>query len=122
MKLCTGAQWLLACTGKTGLTWPYGNSYQPDACNTESGKVRRIRAGTPCVSRFGVYDMSGNVAEWTRDRLSRSQGKATVRGGHMNSGSPGSAEGAACSSHKAYPRALVHHTIGFRCCREFDVK
>jgi len=32
-RLCTSTEWLAACQGPDQTTWPYGNTYEPGACN-----------------------------------------------------------------------------------------
>lgn len=32
-RLCTSAEWLAACRGPDEQRWPYGEDYEPDACN-----------------------------------------------------------------------------------------
>jgi hypothetical protein len=69
-SLCTTAQWLRACMGEADAKWPYGESYVSGICATgfdpESQK-RPFLSGTftNCRSKQGIYDMSGNVSEWT---------------------------------------------------------
>lgn len=49
-RLCTSAEWLLACQGPDGFTWPYGETYDPDACND-------TYEGThPVVDYFGTSE------------------------------------------------------------------
>lgn len=49
-RLCTSDEWLLACRGAEGRTWPYGDAYDPDACNTE------YAGGHPVCDYFGTCD------------------------------------------------------------------
>ena len=68
--LCSTKQWLRACMGDTETRWPYGEAYVSGLCATgfdpESQK-RPFASGafTLCRNQAGLYDMSGNVAEWT---------------------------------------------------------
>lgn len=63
--LCSKDEWVRACKGPDYLMFPYGNSYDFGACNTEGLEVVASGAFDRCVSGFGVHDMSGNVFEWT---------------------------------------------------------
>lgn len=70
ITLPTVAQWQRAAQGDEDHFFPWGNHYHEDYCNTrESG----IQMTTPVnrydngVSPYDVYDMAGNVWEWTLD-------------------------------------------------------
>ncbi len=107
-RLCTGGEWRSAC----GRVYPYGREFDPVLCNTMSmnGDPRAVaRSGyyKRCRSPWGVYDMSGNVAEWTSD--------GRVRGGN----SVRTAESARCDSAKRVGGTAGY--IGFRCCAEPDL-
>lgn len=68
-RLCTSVEWVRACSGPEKYAYPYGNEYDPSRCNTiDNPRSRGIApAGSYplCVNGYGLYDMSGNVAEWT---------------------------------------------------------
>ena len=54
-RLCTSEEWLAACRGPDGLTWPYGDDHVDGACNDHYAGVH------PVVDYFGtstgVWDM-----------------------------------------------------------------
>jgi sulfatase modifying factor 1 len=54
-RLCTSPEWLAACQGPAGLTWPYGDEHVDGACNDHYAGVH------PVVDYFGtstgVWDM-----------------------------------------------------------------
>ncbi len=93
-RLCTDAEWLRACRGPTGTTWPYGDVRQPGACNDARAQHPAIEyfqttepwiwseLDHPCLNQLfdglarggayaacstfeGAFDMAGNLAEWT---------------------------------------------------------
>lgn len=49
-RLCSSEEWLLACQGPEGWTWPYGGTYDADACNDT------YEGGHPVVDYFGTAD------------------------------------------------------------------
>jgi serine/threonine protein kinase len=104
-RLCSSSEWSIAC----GPKYPYGKDYSPDKCNTvdEEGLERPVLpAGSKaeCRSPSGLYDMVGNVAEWTADE--------TVNGGD----SVKTAEDATCS--RGVKRFGAARSVGFRCCAD----
>ncbi len=69
-RLPSEIEWEAAAGGNSGKTWPWGNSWIPDAANTrEAGESDPAEIGTHLydISEFGIYDMAGNVSEWTQD-------------------------------------------------------
>ena len=64
----TAQQWEKAARGTTGTVWPWGDQASGAKCNArETGiatttSVSRYHSG---VSPYGVYDLVGNVWEWT---------------------------------------------------------
>ena len=70
-RLPSEAQWARAAYGSDASdVFPWGQSWQPDACNArgEDG-IDGVAPGGSFPrdkSSFGVYDIVGNVSEWTR--------------------------------------------------------
>ena len=60
-RLCTDGEWQAAC----GAAYPYGNSYDAQACVTESAMAATTGSFASCESQSGIFDLSGNLAEWT---------------------------------------------------------
>jgi formylglycine-generating enzyme required for sulfatase activity len=134
-------EWYAACSAAGTFVFPYGNTYQPQACNTlDFGQTGSVRVGlaSTCTGTGlydFLYDMSGNVSEW-EDACSASSGASDVcyaRGGFWNSYNPnpptGTMTSAACNatptslgsvSSVSLTRARRSAEIGFRCC--FDGK
>jgi hypothetical protein len=66
------AQQALANSGKrlpTNAEWQQAVAGTPDstACNVSTGSVANTGANAGCVSRFGAFDMVGNLNEWVAD-------------------------------------------------------
>ncbi|MBN1982445.1 MAG: formylglycine-generating enzyme family protein [Chitinivibrionales bacterium] len=67
MDLPTEAQWEFAALALSNNTYAWGNS-QPGTKTTVSAASRTPAAvGSFPPNSFGLYDMTGNVWEWTRD-------------------------------------------------------
>jgi formylglycine-generating enzyme required for sulfatase activity len=134
-RLCQADEWMFACEGPRTLPYPYGIVRDPGACNIDRRPFRvneaalstprdvaleieridqRVASGvlSGCVSAFGVFDLSGNVAEWVRDREDAKGGEWAVAGGHW-------ARAPAVCRRLEHPGPQARsHKGGFRCCRD----
>lgn len=67
-RLPTEAEWECVARGLSNNEYPYGREFDPTKCNTVES---RIGATTPVhcysdgASEYGVFDLAGNVEEWT---------------------------------------------------------
>lgn len=135
-KLCTEQQWQFACGGSGGsaTTYPYGNNYDGNKCNGNDYDANcsgadddaLLPAGTPmgcptkpatsaCFKDLGngkVYDMSGNVREWTFDTVATSFKR--IRGGAYDN----IAAALTCTfNFWAETPDSFYYNLGFRCCK-----
>jgi len=120
-RLCTEEEWEKACKGPEGSRFPYGSDEKPGCCfgnGPAYPDADREPSGTRpcCVSGYGVYDMSGNVNEWTSSRQSSSSGEGypILKGGDYGN----AFSNLRCSNRDHYHRREERfHDDGFRCCR-----
>jgi len=138
-RLCTDAEWLRACRGLDNWTYPYGPTVQPGVCNDYRAvhpaveyfgttdpwiwdeldhpclnqlpdSLDRTGRNGGCVTPEGVYDMVGNLHEWTADPA------GTFRGGYYVDTV---INGAGCL-YRTTAHAGTHwdFSTGFRCCAD----
>ena len=121
-RLCSEAQWEHACEGDVRLPYPYGFSRDSSACNFDRTDLGQMGEGLTdhrfppgsfprCVSPFGVYDMVGNVDEWTERVGVPAPNRSALHGGWWLPG------------RNNCRQATLGHTedysakqVGFRCC------
>lgn len=118
-RLCTEAEWEYACKGGSNRRFPYGNTWDPDRCNTEDaqGKPRPLATAKDfkkCRSPLTIFQLSGNAEEWVADTYSSSGAVRTVKGGAANR--PDTA--ARCAARRAQRARTSSPMLGFRCCAD----
>lgn len=138
-RLCTDAEWLRACQGAAGTVYPYGDTRITGRCNDERDLNPVVQyfgttdtwiyseignscldqlpqttepagSASDCVTPEGVYDMVGNVDEWTADP------NGTFRGGSFVDSV---VNGSGCLyATTAHDTSHWDYTTGFRCCAD----
>jgi hypothetical protein len=98
-RLCSREEWMRACRGPKGWTFPYGNKRKADRCNSSKPHLLQQMFGSDphkwgydeafnnpklarepgylattgffpeCLSAEGAYDMVGNMHEWVSDSV-----------------------------------------------------
>jgi sulfatase-modifying factor enzyme 1 len=139
-RLCQPVEWRAACSGSSGFTYPYGPTRVAKKCHdsgaspmlafhTASMKrgwgrtelndprnnqledtVGKTGAYPDCVNDYGVYDMVGNLHEWTADP------NGTFQGGYWLDTSQ---HGDGCA-YRTIAHGYEYHdySTGFRCCAD----
>ncbi len=76
VRLPTVFEWEYAAQGKDGRSYPWGEKWDPSVCHNSVKNPKEYARTTAPVwdypagcSPFGLYQMSGNVFEWTRDPI-----------------------------------------------------
>jgi formylglycine-generating enzyme len=140
-RLCEPEEWSRACAGPERSAFPYGDVYQPGACNEGrathpvlelfgrsadwllkqmndprlnelAGTLAPSGSFAGCVTPEGVHDLHGNLHEWVADP------QGTFRGGFYVDAK---INGAGCRYRTtAHPTTYHDYSTGFRCCAEPD--
>jgi sulfatase modifying factor 1 len=136
-RLCTESEWTFACEGEEASPYPYGYERDGGACvidrpwrlvdeyalegRTDERALREIdwlwqgeaSGERPrCRSPFGVYDMTGNVDEWTTSAR-RGERPSILKGGYW-----GPVRTRCRPSTRAHGEDFFFYQQGFRCCSD----
>jgi formylglycine-generating enzyme required for sulfatase activity len=64
-RLCTAEEWQWTCSSLDAYTYPYGKTFDENRCNSDASRnLEASGARINCFSRFGAFDMVGNIFEW----------------------------------------------------------
>jgi hypothetical protein len=133
-RLCSETEWTFACEGEEAQPYPYGYVRDSDACvvdkpwrqfhpeayakpETRRLEFDRLWQGAPsgakpkCRSPFGVYDMTGNVDEWTTASVPGR--KSILKGGYW-----GPVRTRCRPSTRAHGEEHAFYQQGLRCCTD----
>lgn len=143
-RLCYQDEWVRACEGPRGRRFPYGDEHREGACNddrpwitvswkalakwpadtavTEATRLLQADmsgARSDCVSEEGVYDLTGNVAEWVRrSGVALRQGYDHVLKGCYWAGCYKDPAPSCAFTNSAHPGTFRTYEAGFRCCKD----
>lgn len=119
-RLCDEREWTRACAGSDGVRrLPYGDTWEPHRCNTmewdDPPDLPVVASGAfeRCASPEGVFDLSGNVWEWTNGRDPSGMLRELRGGGAHNSES----HSVCAPNDRLYLAPDTREgLLGFRCC------
>jgi formylglycine-generating enzyme required for sulfatase activity len=142
-RLCTEAEWVRACEGPSNWPYPYGTTYHRGTCNDDKtwiapdwtvlatwpsaaamAEAERLYQADPsgsrtgCVSDEGVYDLTGNVAEWVTRSFQHANDYDQVMKGCYWAGCYGGSPPSCSFTNPAHPGAFRSYEAGFRCCQD----
>ena len=66
-RLLSEAEWEYAGRAGTDSWYPFGNAIDPTRANYGNNHDRTAEVGSYPPNRFGLYDMTANVAQWVAD-------------------------------------------------------
>jgi hypothetical protein len=136
-RLCREDEWVRACEGVRGTTFPYGSEREAGYCNDhgkpplaalypdnphtwapmndprlnqQADTVAKTGSYSRCESGYGVFDMVGNVHEWIAD-----PGGTFLGGYYLDT----TINGDGCHYKTVAHDAAYHdYSTGFRCCAD----
>jgi hypothetical protein len=138
-RLCVNDEWLRACQGPSGYTFPYGDTRETGVCNDhrdvhpaiqcfgtdaswiwseiqwpginqQAATVERTGNRPGCITTEGAFDMMGNLHEWIEDPV------VNFRGGYYVD----TVENGPGCLYQTTAHDFVHwdYSTGFRCCAD----
>jgi sulfatase modifying factor 1 len=137
-RLCRADEWKVACGGPGATKYPYGDAEDETACNTKGkaplgelfpmygaeiydfrvmndpslnalpGTVAPTASYPRCANAYGLYDMVGNLHEWTAEKGGEFHG-----GYYLDTHDNGDGCGYVTTAHDA---TYHDYSTGFRCC------
>jgi formylglycine-generating enzyme len=138
-RLCDEHEWTFACEGEEAQPYPYGYVRDTEACVIDNkwrpynetamsprdglramNELDRLWQGVAsgsrprCKSPFGVYDMTGNIDEWTRG-VRAWERPSILKGGYW-----GPVRTRCRPSTRSHDENHTFYQQGFRCCANLD--
>jgi len=87
-RLPTPEEWEMACMGQQKFIYGYGPNFDKTVCNSKRKNITVSGELIKCKNNYELYDMVGNLWEWTDDSVSALQwlrGGSTYNGVKYNS-------------------------------------
>jgi formylglycine-generating enzyme required for sulfatase activity len=136
-RLCSEDEWTYACEGDEATPYPSGYSREASECVNDRPWIKfddqalmgrttpramaeldRLWQGVPsgtrpaCKSKAGVYDMTGNIDEWTKSSIAGER-PSVLKGGYW-----GPVRTRCRPATKAHDESHMFYQQGFRCCAD----
>jgi formylglycine-generating enzyme len=140
-RLCKEDEWTFACEGEEAMPYATGYLRDADACVVDRpwkafdeaalagrttdrarAEIDRLWQGAEsgahplCKSAFGVFDLTGNIDEWTRSAAA--EGRPSV----MKGGYWGPVRARCRPATKAHGEEHTMYQQGFRCCADLNAR
>ncbi len=140
-RLCEEDEWTFACEGEDAMPYPtgyvrsakncirdrhwrpYNEAFMRDRGAKETGwEMDRLWQGhasgkLPCKSPFGVYDLTGNVDEWTHTSRKGERPPSILKGGYW-----GPVRTRCRPTTRSHDENHTFYQQGFRCCVDAGTK
>lgn len=118
-SLPTRAQWALAAHGGRDASdmYPWGGEWVPGSCNCQTQKLVPVKSHEKDRTARGVYDLAGNVSEWTATPVDASAAGRDSDFGDMMLVCGGNYAATPSPLRAAQSRVFEtrSHDLGFRC-------
>ncbi len=120
-RLLTNDEWETAAHAKS-ITYSYGRDFDEKQCNTRESNLNRVIPVGICEKNKtseGVYDLTGNVFEWTSSLYRKAEEKLVFKHYICKGGSWIQDKGRANSEYIGRGKGWVRNPdVGFRVCHE----
>lgn len=120
------SEWFNACSRGGLYQFPYGDIYDPTACNgADSGMpegLATVASFLACEGGYSeIWDMSGNAWEWIGNgacTTSLGAGDVCVAAGGASYANQAALRCRTLSAPTDFTRSSAQHRLGFRCCAD----
>lgn len=113
-RMCTEFEWERACRGPRATVFTEAQKYVAGDCNLNAKGAVPSGSFASCTNGFGVYDMTGNLWEWSSGTYSEESPTPIIKGGSYQKGplfSP-------CYARFTETPDTTSQGDGFRCCAD----
>lgn len=117
-KVLTLEEWGKAARGTDGRIYPWGNKFNLAFCNIQRTKfgTTKVKAYPWGKSFYGLYDMAGNVWEWTISPIDGKNNQFIIKGGSWSNNEITTR----CSYYTSEFFYNKYDNIGFRCVKDIE--